>query len=247
MAMRALNPIRLDSACGVIALLLCSTSIALLNGCDESGEPGRDQSNRKDNPAQDGNDESVTSRRGGGKAGPPPKPKREGPGDVGRYHFFYDLNTGKLFVADALEIAPIEAPSGKPFALPDGTEIPAGVRAFVYACGECDPKTRKIGYLEMYTQEAKNLLLKARKQEEAVARGEKTAIDLGMDFEEAFTRGRLIAERPEEGKPVRFFPTDGEGAEKSVKIMAALVGGCPKGKSTRLRPCYPTSDERPRR
>ncbi len=43
---------------------------------------------------------------------------------MGKQAWFYDLNTGKLFVASGSETGPIEAPSGP---LPDGR--PAGLRA----------------------------------------------------------------------------------------------------------------------
>ncbi len=175
-----------------------------------------------------------------------------GPGQVNKYQYFYDLNTGELFVADALDIAPIEAPSGKPYKLPNGQEIPAGVRAFVYACGECGPDSKKIGYLEMYTPEAQKILQDARKQQEAAAKGESTNMDMGMVYEEGYTRGRLIAAPPEPGKPVQFFPTDGEGSEQGVAIMTALNEKCPKSQPgqaknnpNRLRPCYPTENEAP--
>lgn len=42
--------------------------------------------------------------------------------------WFYDLNTGQLFVGSGQEIGPIKAPSGP---LPDGE--PAGYRAYVYS------------------------------------------------------------------------------------------------------------------
>jgi hypothetical protein len=45
--------------------------------------------------------------------------------------YFYDLNTGRIFIAAPSE-APIPAPSGS---TADGK--PAGVRARIYACGDC--------------------------------------------------------------------------------------------------------------
>lgn len=65
--------------------------------------------------------------------------------------YYYDLNTGELFAALSTEIPPIEAPSGP---LPNGK--PAGVRAFVYSCGDCsDPAQRRVAWLEKYTARAK--------------------------------------------------------------------------------------------
>lgn len=58
--------------------------------------------------------------------------------------WFYDLNTGELFVASSKQIGPIEAPSGP---LPNGE--PAGLRAHVYSF-RSDPNEseRVVGFLE---------------------------------------------------------------------------------------------------
>lgn len=61
--------------------------------------------------------------------------------------WYFDLNTQQLFAA-ADQVPPIAAPSG-PI---DGK--PAGVRAYVYACGTCDPATNKTGWLETFPPEA---------------------------------------------------------------------------------------------
>lgn len=58
--------------------------------------------------------------------------------------WFYDLNTGKLFVDKSSLIPPIEAPSGP---LPDGS--PAGVKAHVFTFAyEPNESERFIGFLE---------------------------------------------------------------------------------------------------
>jgi hypothetical protein len=58
--------------------------------------------------------------------------------------WYYDLNTGKLFVAKSGLVLPIEAPSGP---LPDGR--PAGVRAHVFTfAAEPNESDRFIGFLE---------------------------------------------------------------------------------------------------
>lgn len=92
---------------------------------------------------------------------------RKGPKFEGRY--YYDLNTDKLFRVKTDEYAPINAPSG-----PLGDGQPAGVLAYVFTCGECDPdldrKTPEdlaaagmfVGYLETYTPEAKKQLSEAQ-------------------------------------------------------------------------------------
>jgi len=59
--------------------------------------------------------------------------------------WFYDLNTGKLFVAESDAVPPVDAPSG---ALPSGR--PAGVRAYVFSYAyEPNEANCFIGFLEI--------------------------------------------------------------------------------------------------
>ncbi len=61
--------------------------------------------------------------------------------------YFYDLSTGELFAASPSRLPPIAAPSDT------GGNL-QGVRAYVYACGDCsDSQPREIGYLMMYTSQ----------------------------------------------------------------------------------------------
>ncbi len=63
--------------------------------------------------------------------------------------YYYDLDTKTLFVDKSNKFAPIQSPSGKV----------NGARAYVYTCGECsDTNSLFVGYLEMYTKEAKEFL-----------------------------------------------------------------------------------------
>ncbi|MEE9371312.1 MAG: hypothetical protein V3W45_07585 [Sedimentisphaerales bacterium] len=66
--------------------------------------------------------------------------------------WFYDLNTGQLFVAKSDAVVPIEAPSGE---LPQGG--PAGVRAYVFSYSdEPNEANRFIGFLEIPDPNAKD-------------------------------------------------------------------------------------------
>lgn len=69
--------------------------------------------------------------------------------------YYYDLNTGDLFVADAGLIPPIDAPSGM---LQGTTSTKAGVLAYVFTCGSCSPQDRYVAWIEMYTPEAQQAL-----------------------------------------------------------------------------------------
>lgn len=71
-----------------------------------------------------------------------PAPRRRY--DLGRKAWFYDLNTGELFVSSSKKAGPIEAPSGP---LPNGEH--AGLRAHVYSY-VLDPNESElfVGFLE---------------------------------------------------------------------------------------------------
>ena len=78
-----------------------------------------------------------------GMLNPPPPPEDIVMG------YFYDLNTKTLYVMPADTKIPMERPSG-PF---EGD--PAGVRAHVFACGQCAEESKRfIGYLEKPIPEA---------------------------------------------------------------------------------------------
>lgn len=67
--------------------------------------------------------------------------------------FYYDLSNDKLFVTNTHEVPPITVP-GQP---PDAPQ--SGALAYVFACRDCaDSADRYIGYVELYSPEAKKLL-----------------------------------------------------------------------------------------
>lgn len=60
------------------------------------------------------------------------------------FRYYYDIGTGKLFTAPDTDVPLVYAPSGA--SLTD--DLPGGVRAMVYACGDCgNPAQRKIAYI----------------------------------------------------------------------------------------------------
>lgn len=83
------------------------------------------------------------------------------PSGVSTKVWFYDLNTGRLFVGSINAIPPIPAPSGP---RPDGS--PAGVRAHVYTCTTCTEAERKMVYLESRTMESQQLLQATQRRRE---------------------------------------------------------------------------------
>jgi len=80
--------------------------------------------------------------------------------------WFYDLNTGELFVDDADKIPPIKAPSGR---LPNGE--PAGVSAYVMSF-EAEPNHSNffIAYLEKFTDKGKEYEQLFRKSKQKVTK-----------------------------------------------------------------------------
>jgi hypothetical protein len=79
--------------------------------------------------------------------------------------WFYDLNTGKLFVAKSKLIPPIKAPSGP---LENGK--PAGVKAYVFSYkSEPNESERFIGFLEVFTPEARRNQTSAKSMDDSAA------------------------------------------------------------------------------
>ena len=88
--------------------------------------------------------------------------------EVGEYKkaWFYDLNTGELFVARSYKLPPIKAPSGP---LPNGE--PAGVKAYVFSYAqEPNESERFIGYLEKLTPEGKKYMSSFQKSRDNVTK-----------------------------------------------------------------------------
>ena len=124
--------------------------------------------------------------------------------------YYYDLNTGELFPGPSDQIAPIDAPSG-PY-----NGKPGGVRAFVFSCEDCDDEsTHFIGWLDMYTAEAKEALTNPN-------------ADMSLSSQ-LYEQGRMIKRVEDE----TWVPsTDVE----AYTVMENIKYQCPGG---RPQPCYP--------
>lgn len=78
--------------------------------------------------------------------------------------YFYDTNTGELFIAPTDAVPPIPSPSD----LADNTGKFSGVRAYVFSCTDCsDESSHEIRYLQRYTPRGKNMLESYQDGEEA--------------------------------------------------------------------------------
>lgn len=157
--------------------------------------------------------------------------------------YYYDLNTGTIFTADSSEMPPIETPSG-----PDKTGKPAGVRARVFACGDCrrsyvgmtvaqiEEADAFIAFLEKFTPEAKKSMEEAK---DTVAEPtEATGIPGDPNYRRPGGGGRLIMEG---GQGLLIRQVNGEKwlamrSREAQKITTTFGTKCPDGRAT---PCYP--------
>jgi hypothetical protein len=164
----------------------------------------------------------------------------QGPGPTQNItsNYYYDMNTKQTFVGKADLIAPISTPSGTYKPAPDAPEMGAGVKAYVFACGDCsDPKKHFIGYLEMYTPEAKKKMEQFMEQAAQREGGAQMSPESYLMYEEGQVQGRMI---------MRVGDTEWVPAESDLgaKIVNELTSKCPKAdKENRLRPCFPTGDQ----
>lgn len=149
--------------------------------------------------------------------------------------YYYDLNTKQVFVGKSDQYPPIDAPSGRGYKLPNGQEIPAGVRAYVFACGECpdvtglsldelQAKNAFVAYVEMYTMEVRDMLMK-----QAAGEAPSGPEQEGMMYE-MFERGQLIAD------PAKLTWVLAN-TEQAMQIQSSLEGRCPGPEP--IQPCLP--------
>lgn len=128
-----------------------------------------------------------------------------------RKGWFYDLNTGKLFVADGDLVPPIEAPSGP---LPNGE--PAGVKAYVFSYAiEPNESERFIGFLETFQPETKEQEAAPTKKASGGA--------------EKWGRGRLIRRLSDE----QWIPAN---SEQGKAILNELFSRNEKGQTPHYYP-----------
>lgn len=133
--------------------------------------------------------------------------------------YFYDLNTQKLFAAKSDQIPPIDTPSGP---APGGA--PAGVRAYVFACNDCgNENDRFIGWLEMYTPEAKALLTQPPPTDP------QQALERDMRVYEVWESGQLIRGVND----TRWVP---QSSQEAMNITSQIDTKCPGGSP---KPCLP--------
>ena len=137
----------------------------------------------------------------------------EGGGDGPKSLWFYDLNSGELFVGPVASLPPIEAPSGDLKGAAAGT--PAGVLASVISI-EGDSE-KKVAFLQAYTPDAKQLIEASRN-----AQGGAPA-----DYDKIM-KGTLVALPPAKpGDAITWVPMSSPDGYKITRAMETLAGGKP--------------------
>ncbi len=160
--------------------------------------------------------------------------------------YYYDVVSGRLYPGPLQDTPPIPTPDGN---MKNG--VFAGVRANVFSCTSCDDeKARVIGYLETYTQEAREALETQRAIAEANARmmeaasaangnGPDTfpsATQTGPDENEVrllelVSRGRLVA-LPNNVE--KWFRMD---SDEGLELVNSAMKKCPGDRYASQ--CYP--------
>lgn len=132
--------------------------------------------------------------------------------------YYYDLGNGELFLAKSNEIPPVDAPSG-----PGANNIPQGVRAYVFSCGECGDKAQQfVGWLEMYTPDAKRALTSPPTPDPNNPQG--------PEYYDLWEKGHLVS-IPGSSKWVQA------NSEEGFKVMESMQSKC--GAGGQPKPCFP--------
>jgi len=141
--------------------------------------------------------------------------RRPGHAIVGE--MYYDLGSRELFVGPSDVLAPIEAPSGG-----------EGVRAFVFACGQCaDPFKGEIAYLVKYPDDAKRQIQALREQAEHAPPEEQVALRTEAD---SYLMLKRVVAPPDAGV---WVVDNGTTVEPLRQQLASRCG------KEKLAPCRP--------
>lgn len=131
-----------------------------------------------------------------------------------RQIYFYDLGTGKLFIADRALQSPIDAPSGES----------NGVQAAVYSCGACGEDDMQVAYITQRSAAA----LAAMVERQSNAPGA-DHVKLATTIEQ----GTLIAAPPAVGEQPHWVSTTSRDGV-AIQDRASVICG-----SNPAKPCFP--------
>lgn len=149
-------------------------------------------------------------------------------------YYYYDLQTGDLFSVASAETS--ARPVEEAVSAPSGAE---GVRAYVYSCGRCTESERYIGYIEGYSEEAREARQQMQGAYGGVEEGPAAIEDVPAarrsmrpaQLEQMIRQGRLIAKA---STSPQWFPAESPQARE---IMIAALNPCEDG--TPPKQCHP--------
>jgi hypothetical protein len=150
--------------------------------------------------------------------------------------YYYDTVNNELFTGKMEDVAPIPTPAGNRI-----DDRPAGVRAYVFTCTTCsDSQARYIGYLETFTDEAREAQIKmnqachqipaprdARANDQAVQPLEPPSAEMML----AYNQGHLMA------APSNPNVWHTEGSEAATALITKVLDKCASGEYPRQ--CLP--------
>lgn len=145
------------------------------------------------------------------------------------YRYYYDLDTGEIIVDDGAKVPPIRSALGG-----------EAVLAVMIGCGSCEDRgDMKIGWLEKYTDQAKQML--------RVGPGgppgdmSRQEVDQAAAFNEVMARDHLLALPPEPGQQPQWVSG---GFPEGEYVRTAARRKCGGG-ATRARVCAVTEADLP--
>ena len=120
--------------------------------------------------------------------------------------YFYDVETGELFIASGNQVPPIQSPAGN-----------EAVRANVYTCGACTEEERFVGYYEKYTPEAKKTLEQAQAEQDDGGNDPDEGMAQGMGMMQAQMSGLMVSLDGEEWQSRQQMDLQSEGLMEQVR------------------------------
>lgn len=118
--------------------------------------------------------------------------------------YYYNLETGELFVGAVDALPPIDAPTGG-----------QGVRAYLYSCESCAGSPDEIVYLETYTETARQLAAMRNDEEKQL-----TPMQISQ-----MQGGIRVAPRPDDGQEPQWVAANTDDGRALVDAPQTLCSG----------------------
>jgi hypothetical protein len=143
--------------------------------------------------------------------------------------FFYDTVTSELFAGKIDDIPPIATPAASYV-----NDRPAGVRAHVFSCSSCqDVRSRFIGYIENFTEEAREAQIKINLQFTQPEPAHETSSDSASPAEIVMSPNQTLLTALDRGHMVATTSAPdtwiNESSEQGSNLIAAAINKCAAG------------------